>query len=65
MASLITFAPGETIKSADVNSNFAALNGTTITVNDGGTLRIIQPYEGTTDPSTYTTVNEGDVWGDG
>lgn len=27
-----------------------------------GTVRLIRIFIGTTDPSTYTTVNEGDIW---
>lgn len=30
--------------------------------NGTGTIRSRREFEGTTDPSTYTTVNEGDVW---
>jgi hypothetical protein len=30
--------------------------------NAVGTLRAIRIFIGTTDPSTYTTVNEGDIW---
>lgn len=34
--SLITFSPGATIKSSDVNSNFAALNTSTINADQLG-----------------------------
>ena len=41
---------------AGVAATFAAYD------NALGTVRLIRIFIGTTDPSTYTTVNEGDIW---